>query len=239
LRPPRSIPSDLLSCFTLNGQIPVRDWYFDDSQKNMDCFYESHVIESYIQKAKKREPISYERTDPALYDALGKYSVEGKTVLVVGSEKPAYEALVLADGGGGMPIVVEYRTIVCSRKDVLYVTEEQYRKNPVMCDCAFSISSFEHTGLCRYGETLDPEGDLNSMRELKNRIVKGGLLYLAVPVGKDVLYFNAMRVYGRIRFPMLIDGWELVESFGFEDKMFDDDPTGPGYVQPVFVLRNT
>lgn len=38
-----------------------------------------------------------------------------------------------------------------------------------------------------------------------------GLLYLAVPVGRDRVYWNAGRVYGHIRLPLLLKGWGLVE----------------------------
>lgn len=231
------IPLNLLDQFTCNGQIIVRDWFFDDSNKIMDCHYTSENIDNLISLAKKNVSISYERTDPFLYGALSKYPIKDKLLLVVGSEKPAYESLCLANDA--YPIVVEYRKIFCTRTDIVYLTEKEYQENPIICDAAFSISSFEHSGLGRYGDPIDPNGDLKSMKVLKQRVQKNGLLYLAVPVGVDCVYFNAMRVYGKVRFPMLIDGWELVDSFGFELDMFNKDPLGKDYKQPVFVLKNS
>lgn len=37
----------------------------------------------------------------------------------------------------------------------------------------------------------------------------GGLLFLSVPVGPDVLAWNLLRRYGRVRLPLLLEGWAL------------------------------
>ncbi|MBI1176056.1 DUF268 domain-containing protein [bacterium] len=53
----------------------------------------------------------------------------------------------------------------------------------------------EHVGLGRYGDPLDPEGDLKSMRELQRVISPGGTLLFVVPVGKPRICFNGHRIY--------------------------------------------
>ena len=53
----------------------------------------------------------------------------------------------------------------------------------------------EHIGLGRYGDPLDPDGDLKAMRELQRVIAPGGQLLFVVPVGKPEIFFNAHRVY--------------------------------------------
>ncbi|MCX5706438.1 MAG: DUF268 domain-containing protein [Candidatus Omnitrophica bacterium] len=114
------------------------------------------------------------------------------------------------------------------------LTVDEYRKKPFVFDAAFSISSFEHNGLGRYGDRLNPEGDLESMQYTKKMIKPKGILYLSVPIGRDYLVWNAHRIYGRIRFPLLIKGWELLDSFGFNDDLFDKDECR----QPILVLKN-
>ena len=53
----------------------------------------------------------------------------------------------------------------------------------------------EHIGLGRYGDTLDPVGDLRAMRELQRVVAVGGSLLFVVPVGRPRVCFNAHRVY--------------------------------------------
>jgi hypothetical protein len=54
----------------------------------------------------------------------------------------------------------------------------------------------EHVGLGRYGDKLDPEGDLRAMSELKRVVSAGGDLLFVVPIGKKAeILFNAHRIY--------------------------------------------
>ena len=54
----------------------------------------------------------------------------------------------------------------------------------------------EHIGLGRYGDPLDPMGDVTAMRELQRVIAPGGSLLFVVPVGKPRVCYNAHRIYG-------------------------------------------
>jgi SAM-dependent methyltransferase len=54
----------------------------------------------------------------------------------------------------------------------------------------------EHVGLGRYGDALDPDGDVRAMDELSRVLAPGGHLLFVVPVGKPVVQFNAHRIYG-------------------------------------------
>lgn len=54
----------------------------------------------------------------------------------------------------------------------------------------------EHVGLGRYGDPLDPDGDLKAMAELQRVVAPGGRLLFVVPVGKPRIQFNAHRIYG-------------------------------------------
>lgn len=54
----------------------------------------------------------------------------------------------------------------------------------------------EHIGLGRYGDTLDYDGDLKAIGELKRVIKPGGSLMFVVPVGREsLIQFNAHRIY--------------------------------------------
>lgn len=62
-------------------------------------------------------------------------------------------------------------------------------------ECLSCMHTIEHIGLGRYGDNIDPEGDLKAIEELKRVLKKGGNLLFVVPVGKPRLQFNAHRIY--------------------------------------------
>jgi len=79
----------------------------------------------------------------------------------------------------------------------------------------------EHIGLGRYGDSLDPDGDLKAMRELQRVLSVGGDLLFVVPVGRPKVIFNAHRVYslGQIveQFPELtLNEFALIPERGPE-----------------------
>jgi hypothetical protein len=69
----------------------------------------------------------------------------------------------------------------------------------------------EHIGLGRYGEPLDPDGDITAIRELIRVLAPGGDLLVAVPVGRSRIEFNAHRIYGFQAFREYFGALELVE----------------------------
>lgn len=57
------------------------------------------------------------------------------------------------------------------------------------------MHTVEHVGLGRYGDPIEPEGDMEAAKELARVVAKGGSLLFVVPVGKPKIQFNAHRVY--------------------------------------------
>ncbi len=53
----------------------------------------------------------------------------------------------------------------------------------------------EHIGLGRYGDPIDPDGDIKAIAELKRVLAPGGCLLFVVPVGKPKIDFNRHRIY--------------------------------------------
>jgi len=90
----------------------------------------------------------------------------------------------------------------------------QLESSDELFDAILSYSSIEHDGLGRYGDPINPFGDLERMKKLKRLIKPQGKIYLGVPNGPDFLYFNAHRIYGPIRFPMLTEGLNLLGTYG-------------------------
>ncbi len=57
------------------------------------------------------------------------------------------------------------------------------------------MHTIEHVGLGRYGDPLDPEGDLKAIKELIRVLAPGGTLIFVTPIGKAKLEYNAHRIY--------------------------------------------
>jgi SAM-dependent methyltransferase len=87
----------------------------------------------------------------------------------------------------------------------------------------------EHIGLGRYGEPLEPEGDLGALRELARVIAPGGSLLLAVPVGRPRVVFNAHRIYGYAQViaavpELVLSGFALIPDFPRVELIENADP---------------
>uniref|UniRef100_A0A914LZB9 DUF268 domain-containing protein n=1 Tax=Meloidogyne incognita TaxID=6306 RepID=A0A914LZB9_MELIC len=70
-------------------------------------------------------------------------------------------------------------------------------------DFIVSYSSIEHSGLGRYGDPINPMGDIMEMQKLRCILKPRGIFFLGVPVGQDDVGYNCHRTYGRIRLPLM------------------------------------
>lgn len=64
------------------------------------------------------------------------------------------------------------------------------------------LHTVEHVGLGRYGDALDPEGDIKAINELKRVLAPNGSLLFVVPLGQPKIEFNAHRIYS---YQMILD----------------------------------
>lgn len=231
--PPVMIPLKLFNRYTLNGRILPLWLYFNSTTTPLQPpVYTTEGVDAYLRDIKAKKTFYYSDNDTWLYQALETYGVKGQNVAIIGSTTPLYESICL--NYGARPFTIDYNKILTTDNRLTAMTVDEYRKNPIVFDAAVSISSFEHDGLGRYGDPLNPEGDFEAMQATQHMIKPGGILYLSVPVGRDRLWWNAHRIYGRIRLPLLLREWELLGSFGFNETLFKRR----GWVQPVFVLKN-
>lgn len=236
-KPPRHIPKEMVEAYTLNKTIPVIEKYRDNVYATDEpLFYKVSTIQKYetaIREGDYQGP-RYGQTNHWLAKAFKEYPISGKSIAIMGSNRPWFESMCLAFDG--ICTTIEYNSIETDHPSLKFLTPAEYDKNPIRFDAAISISSFEHDGLGRYGDPLNPNGDLEAMKKMKKIIKKDGLLYLSVPVGQDLLIWNLHRIYGRIRLPMLLEGWKVVHSYGFEESLFD---SSKNLFEPIFVLQNT
>ena len=159
----------------------------------------------------------------------------------MGVRKPAVR---WAAGAKGLT-TVEYSPIDSGHGGIVALTPRLFAKQWLAgklrnVDFIFTFSSLEHNGLGRYGDPLDPAGDLKDVEMLSCVIKPGGLLYLGVPVGPDAVVFNAHRIYGPMRLPMLTANFKVLNVFGPGNKTLSElmlQDVG-AHSQPTIVLQN-
>ena len=248
--PPTAIPDELYDQFTLNKTIPVLDWYINSSDSSATMNWTPELINKFISKytpynihnnleinqpSFEKEPYSY----GSLFNlnAMEQYKshIIGKDVAVIGSLRPWLEAIIINMGAKSVT-TVEYNKPT-STDLIKTITYDEFTKSNDKYDAIFSYSSIEHSGLGRYGDPLNPNGDLETMSYIHSHLNDNGLVFIGVPVGKDALVWNAHRVYGHIRLALLFKGFNELQWFGLSKSYLDicsQQSNGP---QPVIVIQ--
>lgn len=72
------------------------------------------------------------------------------------------------------------------------------------------LHTIEHFGLGRYGDTIDPDGHLKGLSQLKKMVAPGGLIYLSTPIGPQRIEYNAHRVFSAVTLrDWFGEGWAI------------------------------
>ena len=73
------------------------------------------------------------------------------------------------------------------------------------------MHTIEHIGLGRYGDSIDYNGDLKAIAELKRVLAPNGNLLFVVPIGKAKIMFNAHRIYSYEQVLSYFSAYELLD----------------------------
>lgn len=230
------ITKSLRDEFSLGGKIKIENFYFKTKINNSTITYTMDQIKKYKELIKNQEGLYYVDTDIWLYQALKKHSIKNKEVVIVGSEQPWYETIACVYSGNGCSCL-EYNKRICESDEIKYYQYDTYKDLPKF-DVCISVSSIEHSGLGRYGDNIDPMGDIKAMKDIKNILKKDGLFFLSVPIGEDRVMWNAHRVYGKTRLKLLLNGWECIDTYGMSDELLETDKNSFSTIQPILVLKN-
>lgn len=89
------------------------------------------------------------------------------------------------------PVKLNLSNLISKKADLTSLPFENNSIKSLSC-----MHTIEHIGLGRYGDKLDPEGDLRAIKELSRVLAVDGNLLFVVPVGrKPKIMFNAHRIY--------------------------------------------
>ena len=110
-------------------------------------------------------------------------------------------------------------------------------------DSMSALCSLEHFGLGRYGDPIDPEACFKCFVEIQKKIKVGGHLYIAVPVGKERIEFNAHRVFYAETIVREFDQMKLLEysctadgkiEYNVDIHKYDEDKHNGNYRYGLF-----
>lgn len=91
----------------------------------------------------------------------------------------------------------------------------------------------EHIGLGRYGDRIDPQGDVKAACELERVIAPGGIFYLSLPIGRHRVCFNAHRIYSPESVPAMFSGLRLKDFSCIDDNGIFFEHQSIGSVAPM------
>ena len=228
--PPIDIPAELLPFYTHGRKIPVSskrgpgllyDERYLGKEAKESIWSEAMVEEQRAQCGRGALRGTYGVGDTKLMVSfLQKINMQGKSVVVVGSERPWVEACALSLGARRVT-TIEYGVIKSAHPQIRTATPAQYRHRFIkrvqnrtsqmnLFDVAISWSSLEHSGLGRYGDSMNPWGDVQAMARIWCMVKPGGHAVIGLPAGYDAIEYNAHRVYGPILLSHLFQNWKVV-----------------------------
>jgi hypothetical protein len=236
-RPPiEKIPHKLFYEFTQDGWMPLkRYWYInevyaDSASSSKIGTYHTVVTKSELdtwrEKVKKAENLHYDNTE--LQRIMFKYSVELKKrkIAIIGTQLVWIEAISLEIGTGKIT-TFDYTRKKYEQSDLLewihvndFLDDSIKTSQIEVFDNAVSFSSINYSGLGRYGDPLDPNGDFDAVRQIHCMLKPGGLFFLGLPSTeeeKGFIEFNAHRYYGFKRLELLFQGWDKLEQTSIQN----------------------
>jgi len=191
--PPPDVPSKFLNLFNYNGQVEMTRYSSGllnqqyAGGKAEQSVWKEGQIEQWADdcgKGKLNGNYGISATNSVYEGLLKMPSVKGGHILVMGSENPWIESCILRAGARHVT-TIEYGSIVSEHPRVSTMTPHDARHaylngSLALFDAIVSYSSLEHSGLGRYGDQLNPWGDLQSVARAWCVCKPGGDMLLGV-----------------------------------------------------------
>jgi hypothetical protein len=199
-------PEELMPFYSMGGAVNVRmHRKFSNVYLGGEALYSTWTrehVEKQLELLKNfTADETYKGVGKCMFDKLtGFVDLRGKSVLVIGSEQPWLEIICLSLGASKVT-TLEYGKIISEHPQIQTLTPDEFRAKAIngtlgLFDGILTHSSIEHAGLGRYGDALNPWGDLLSVSRGYCVTEDDGFMVLGLPIGRDQIWFNAHRIYG-------------------------------------------
>jgi hypothetical protein len=220
----------------MNNQIPslFQEYYVNS---NWSEVYINSLIDT------PSEPNDYPNALLDLNNCLTELSINltNKKILVIGSISPWIECFLLNKNANKV-YTTDVNVINIESEKISFILESELLNHTF--DLIISFSSIEHIGLGRYGDDIDPDGDLKYVNNLLNIIHDDSYLLIGIPVSENYLVDgNWHRIYDEKRIQELFNFYNilLTSKNGVINKKidyhFDDNYQFNWQNQPIIVLK--
>lgn len=166
----------------------------------------------------KNEPLGYGNTVFQPQFENYKTEIDSKSMVIIGTVEPWLEALAYEMNASRI-ITLDYTRKYWHDRKLEWYHVNDFLENSLAAkvienfDNAATFSSIEHSGLGRFGDPLNSDGDLDAMKQVHCMMKPGGLFFIGGldnrPTDKGQIQFNAHRIYGKKRLELLFKGWKL------------------------------
>ncbi|KAL6737981.1 hypothetical protein Aduo_011582 [Ancylostoma duodenale] len=174
--PPREIEESMKNAFLLNGYSTLyHNAYYNDTAVPKEVVWDN--IEQ-LMNAPRNTVTAYGHEGLVVYYALRGYPVRNMEGFVIGSEQPWIEVQALRSGAKKVYTDEYQKTKIIGTTKIEYIHPiefaQRWKENLEKFDFAITFSSIEHSGQGRYGDPVDPIGDLREVMKVMCLLRKGG-----------------------------------------------------------------
>ncbi|KAL6737982.1 hypothetical protein Aduo_011583 [Ancylostoma duodenale] len=213
--PPKEIKHSDKNAFLLNGYSTLYEYEYSNNKASPKLVVWDKI--DAMMKKPREYVASYGTEGLAVYYALIEYPLKNMTGFVIGSQKPWIEVQAIRSGASKVYTVEYQETQIVGTTQIERIHPidfaERWKENEEKFDFAITFSSIEHSGLGRYGDPIDPNGDLREVQKVMCLLKKGGLFLVGFPRGADAIKYNLHRIYGRMRLSMIMTGYEFLAMY--------------------------
>jgi hypothetical protein len=189
------------------NQVPdICKKYMTYKYNNWEIKWSKEMIDVMLECCKNSQyamlsPQDYPSSSLQFVEVFTKFiNLTGKTCLVLGSISPWIECLLLHFDALSVT-TLDYVVPECDYK-INLIKMADY-KQQFKYDVIISYSSLEHDGLGRYGDPINPNGDIEACLEAHTMLKDGGYFICGLPIGSGIIEGNFHRIYNQKRLDKL------------------------------------
>ena len=185
----------------------------------------------------KLSPNDYPNASLQFVEVFNKFvNISEKNCVVLGSISPWIECLLLHFNAKNVT-TLDYIIPECNYK-INTLSIENFN-NKIKYDIVVSFSSLEHDGLGRYGDPINPNGDIDACVEAYSMLNNGGYFICGIPIGSGNIQGNFHRIYNKKRLTKLFSLFDTFIGYvNYQNFYKELDFTGNNWQnQPIFIYK--